>query len=187
MKEINKYQYNILILASKLEKVIKVIKHSDPTAQTKKNLLYNKYKQNLNYLAEEFKQLYLWEDVKEFLEKTLLNSSSKIDSDNLKLIKNKLINDFESEFIEKPVLEELAPPDPALLNKKILKRKKKKAIVEKKEIFVEKYDKEKIMDMVKSTQKKRQGKLQLQSIINAIKKIDPEIIESKITNLMNSK
>lgn len=187
MKDINYHQENVCILASKLEKVIKVMKHSDPTAKSKKNVLYHKYRQNLNDIAEEFKQFYQWEDVKNFLEKTLHEYSSKIDGDNRDIIKKKIIGDFESEFIAKPVLKELKPPDPTLLNKKVLSRKKKKAIKEKKAFSVEKYDRDKIMDMVKSTQKKRQGQLQLQSIINAIKKIDPEKIENKINNLINSK
>ncbi len=56
MGEIARYHSEVDSLALQLEKLLKVINHSDPSAEKMKHVLYKKYKSNLTHLAHDIKQ-----------------------------------------------------------------------------------------------------------------------------------
>jgi len=187
MTSLSKYQDDINSLASQLHKLLKVIRHSDPSANELKHLLYDKYQKHLISIARQVKEYYLWDDFRDYLlSQTDLNGSYTY-ADSQQVIKNKLINDFEKEFIAKQVLAEFSSPDPEEIRRQREIRKRKKAIKANRAQAQEQYSKEKIMEMVQATQKQRQGRSDLQILIEAIRKINPQEIENKISQSLETK
>ncbi len=110
MDEILKYKKQFIYLALQLEKILKVMKHSDPTAKNKKLILYEKYKKNLADLSKILEKEFLWQDVHKMIEKLQKDSVFPVAEDVLQLITDKLLHDFEKEFIKKPELTEFSEP-----------------------------------------------------------------------------
>ncbi len=187
MTSLTKYRGDINSLASQLHKLLKVIRHSDPSASELKHLLYDKYRKHLVTIAQQVKEHYQWDDFRDYLlSQTDLNGSQPFD-DSEQVIKNKLINDFEKEFVAKHVLAEFSSPDPEIIRQQREIRKRRKAIKANRVLAEERYSKEKIMEMVQAKQKQRQGRSNLQNLIEAIRKIDPQKIENKISQSIETK
>jgi len=187
MTSLAKYRGDINSLASQLHKLLKVIRHSDPSASELKHLLYDKYRKHLVTTAKQVKEHYQWDDFRDYLlSQADLNGSQPFD-DSEQVIKKKLVNDFEKEFVAKHVLAEFSSPDPEEIRRQREIRKREKAIKANRVQTEEPFTKEKIMDMVQAKQKQRQGRSNLQSLIAAIRKIDPQKIEIKISQSIENK
>ncbi|MBU2647437.1 hypothetical protein KKI24_22210 [bacterium] len=187
MTSLSQYKADINSLASQLQKLLKVIRHSDPSANELKYLLHDKYQNHLTSIAREIKERFLWDDFREYLLSQTDPNQSEIPDESQTVIRRKLIKDFEKQFIARQVLPELDPPDPEEIRRKRLARKKRKIIKANQATTEKQYSKEKIMEMVQATQKKRRARFELQSLIEAIRKIDPRKIETKISQSINSK
>ena len=182
MTSLSKYLQDINSLASQLQKLLKVIRHSDPSAEELKHLLHDKYQNHLSTVARQIKERFLWEDFRDFL----LSQSGIDDSielgENSSVIRNKLISDFEKQFVAKQILNEFSPPDPEIIRRQREERKRRKELKARQAAAAEKqFSKENIIEMVQTTQKQRQARSELKSLIEAIRKIDPEKIENKIS------
>jgi len=112
MSELRQYQQEIEALATQLEKLLKVINHSDPSAEKMKYVLYEKYKLKLADLAREIKVTISWTALNHYLEKLTSSSSFPVDEDSREVVINKLVKDFEGEFIVRHELSEFSAPDP---------------------------------------------------------------------------
>ncbi len=188
MTSLSKYKRDIDSLASQLHKLLKVIRHSDPSAEELKHLLHEKYQSHLTSIAHKVKERYLWEDFREYLVSQTDSKSSDVNGENSAAIRKKLIADFEKQFIARQVLSEFSAPDPKEIRRQreIRKRKKEEAQA-RKAASEKKYSKSAILEMVQATQKKRQARTELKSLIDAIRKIDPQKIETKISQSLKSK
>lgn len=182
----------ITALIQQLDKLLKVMRHSDPSAEGKRMLLYEKYQQQMSFLAKELKNNYSWSEVKGYLTTDLFKSPSFIEEEILKIISGKLIKDFEKLFFLKPVLKEFSQPSPELKKeqkKPTVTIRRYKRIVpvfqedenqEKEGMDEERYTREDIMEMAQKSHKKRQAFSELRLLVDAIKRVGPESIETKI-------
>ena len=166
------YQTDIISLISQLEKLMKVINHSDPSAKELKQLLYIKYQKNVADVADQIKGRYLWDDIKEMIHTIFQNNYLEIDDRMVQdKIRNKLLKDFEDEFISKPQWQEFSAPDPMKIQQRIQSRKMKKE------------QKQNLQNdaSVKLSTKQRHAKGELQKLIDAINRLDPQKLEKRIT------
>ena len=62
--EMESYESDIISLASQLEKLMKVINHSDPSAKELKHQLHRKYQQNVAAVADQIKGRFQWDEIK---------------------------------------------------------------------------------------------------------------------------
>ncbi len=112
MGDLTRFHSDIDTLATLLEKLLKVINHSDPSAKNMKVVLYDKYKARLSTLAEEIKEIFSWSVFYSYLNELFSNNSLSINEDSTETVVKKLIKDFENEFVVRHELSELSPPDP---------------------------------------------------------------------------
>jgi|APSaa5957512622_1039677.scaffolds.fasta_scaffold70341_1 hypothetical protein len=172
--EMDSYQSDIVSLVAQLEKLMKVINHSDPSAKELKHLLYQKYQQNVTIVAERIKGRYLWEDIKKSIY-GLFNDEVLEFEDGIvrdKILK-KLLKDFEEEFVSTPNWQEFSEPDPIQLKQRIRNRQLKKS---------RKQDQQNEAS-VKLSYRQRHAKGELQKVIDAINRIDPKKLEKKISKI----
>lgn len=186
MTSLSKYRDDIYSLTSQLQKLLKVIRHPDPSASALKHLLYDKYQTHLITIARQIKGQYLWDDFRDFLLSQIHPNDTSTIGESQEVVRKKLINDFEKEFVAKPVLAEFTSPDPMEIRRQRESRQRKKALKANRASVEEQYSKEKIMEMVQVKQQQRQAHSELQSLIEAIRKIDPQKIEKKIKQSLNS-
>lgn len=180
MKKIAKFQLDIELLSNQLDKLLKVMNHSDPSAAEIKQLLYKKYQRNMLVLSKRIRQEFTWDVFKDYLTNLAHEIDINNDNDNKEVISKKLLKDFEGEFIIKHVLTEFSPPDASSVERKVKERESRKEANEKKQKKPKKYDRESILDMVKMTSRQRKARSQLQKIIDAINRLDPQKLEKKI-------
>ncbi|MCP4757494.1 MAG: hypothetical protein GY866_42080 [Proteobacteria bacterium] len=199
MKTIAEYREDIHSLAAQLEKLLKVIRHSDPSAEELKHLLHQKYHRNLTVLAKNLKARFLWDDLRNYILNLKRDKDLKISGDNKETILKKLLKDFEGEFVSKQVLMEFSAPDPRIIQKRVEARRRLKEEKERREreeqerrereekakhqASTTEYSKESIMDMVQTTQKQRNARANLQKMIDAINRLDPQKLETRINQL----
>ena len=171
-------------LALQLEKLLKVINHSDPTAENKKILLHEKYQHKTHWLAENCKHVFAWQDLKI----SIYDHAEKnwdITPVNLRVIRNKIIKDLEQAFIEKPKFEEFSVSEHARIQQQIkqkkLKLKKQRAIQAGKP---KRYTKESIMEMVQVNQRQRAARIHLRDLISRINELNPEKLEVQIKHFL---
>ncbi|NQU65498.1 MAG: hypothetical protein HQ517_14610 [SAR324 cluster bacterium] len=181
MTSLSKYQDDINSLSSQLQKLLKVIRHPDPSADALKHLLYDKYQKHLATIARQIKGRFHWCDFHQYLLLQTDPNESFTESESQEVIRKKLINDFEKEFIGKQVLTEFTSPDPTEIRLQREFRKKSKVHKANLAAAEAQYSKESIMEMVQTKQQQRQAHSDLQSLIEAIKKIDPHKLEQKIS------
>ncbi|MBT4289527.1 MAG: hypothetical protein HOD92_19555 [Deltaproteobacteria bacterium] len=173
----------IELLAMQLEKLLKVINHSDPTAASKKVLLYNKYQENLELLVNNLKTDYSWQELQHLI-KDQPEITAKIESENKKGVIQKITKDLEKYFIEEHVLPEFTASNQFQKSKKTIKkpiRKNKAPVVDK---YKKHYTKESILDMVQMTHKQVAARSVLKQVIAKFNQINPDRFESKINEFL---
>ncbi|MDH5561679.1 MAG: hypothetical protein OEY59_12590 [Deltaproteobacteria bacterium] len=187
MKEIAYYKEKITGLASLLEKLHKVLHHPDPSADEKKKLLYGKYQKRMAQIAQSMKSEYSWEVIRDFITNIKYEAGNHFEDDRLEVVIKKLLKDFQEQTIQKPAYQEFNQPDPEAQKnievQKVTIRKYRKVapkIEEPQEEPKDKFTKEQILKMVKKSEKQREATQSLRLVIDAIKKIGPEKLESKI-------
>jgi hypothetical protein len=187
MASLSFYKGDINSLASQLQKLLKVIRHSDPSAEEMKRLLHEKYQGHLESVAKQAKEQFLWVEFRKFLMSFINPENTDILIENATAIRKKLVNDFEKQFVAKQVLNELAAPDPDDIRRQRELRKRRKAYLARQAEAEKPYSKEEIMDMVQTTRKQYQAKSELQNLISAIRRMDPQKIENKISQSIKPK
>jgi len=188
MTSLSKYNRDIDSLASKLHKLLKVIRHSDPSAEELKHLLHEKYQNQLTSIARKVKERYLWEDFREYIVSQIESDSSALNGENSAAIRKKLISDFEKQFIARQVLSEFSAPDPKEIRRRREARERRRKEAEARMAASEKkYSKSAILEMVQTTRQQRQARTKLKGLIDAIRKADPQKIETKISQSLKSK
>jgi len=175
---------DITSLASQLQKLLKVIRHSDPTAEEMKHLLHDKYQHHLSTVAGQAKQQFLWDEFRKYLQDLIRPENIDISAENAAAIRRKLISDFENQFIARQILNEFSPPDPKEIRRQQEIRKRRKAYLARKAEAEKSYTKEEIMEMVQTTRQQRQARSELKNLIEAIRKLDPQKIENKINQFI---
>jgi len=185
MRYLINYEEEILSLAGQLGKLLKVIRHSDPSAEELKHLLYKKYQQRLADLVKKTKTQFEWIEFRDFVNDLLKNNKFSGFDDNNNVILNKLLKDFENKFVEKQVLTEFTPPDPEHIRKIIKSRQKNKSLSKNRPEETINYQTDDIMEMIEYTQKRRQAKASLEKLVNAVKKLNPQSLEQKINATFN--
>ncbi|PCI27573.1 MAG: hypothetical protein COB67_08255 [SAR324 cluster bacterium] len=185
MNEIKSFQKELLALANSLDKLLKVIHHSDPTAKSKQQLLYQKYQQRMLLLGKQLKQSFSWKEVCERLKELPKNSDFTASEESCDVIIRKLTKDFEKEFITKPVLQEFpSSPSPKPRKKKAQPLKKKKPFPA--TPHQQHYTQDSLMELIHFTKQQHQAKKDLLKLVEAIKRIGPDKIEQKINQSVKS-
>lgn len=187
MASLNQYKDDINSLTSQLQKLLKVIRHSDPSAEEMKHLLHKKYQNHLSAVARKAKERFLWTDFRNFLVSQVNPEVQSIPGEHSAAIRKKLIGDFEKQFIDRQVLNEFTPPDPQEIKQQRELRKRRKAYLARQAEAEKPYSKDEIMEMVTKTRQQRQARNELQGLIEAIRKMDPEKIENTITQSIKPK
>lgn len=187
MATLSLYKDDLTSLASQLQKLLKVIRHSDPSAVEMKHLLHDKYQDQLSSVAKQAKQEFPWDEFRKYLQSLVSPEQIDINTEYVAAIRTKLINDFEKQFVAKQVLDELTPPDPKEIRRQQEIRKRRKAYLARKAEAENSYTKEQIMEMVQITRQQRQARSELQSLIDAIRKMDPQKIENRLTQSIKQK
>ncbi len=187
MNRIKSYQNQFIALATQLEKLLKVINHSDPTAEEKKRLLFSKYKINLSITANQTKSKFQLEEIHHFIRSLSLSNNFPVADDVKEIIINRLLKDFESEFITKQVLTEFIPPDSHQIMQKARINKIRKTIQKNRKQQPRTYSREMLMDMVQLKDKQRDAKRSLSKLVNVMNKINDEAMESTIKQFINEK
>lgn len=187
MTSLSIYKNDIESLAAQLQKLLKVIRHSDPSADELKHQLHRKYQNHLSRIASQVKERFLWEDFRGFLVAEVKTAIGEGAGENRSAIQKKLISDFEKQFIERPVLHEFSPPDPIEIQRRRELRRKRKAYLERQSKAQNQFSKHEILEMVQTTRQQHQARSKLQSLISAIRKIDPVKIETKINQSIKPK
>ena len=163
------YESDIISLASQLEKLMKVINHSDPSAKELKHQLHRKYQQNVAAVADQIKGRFQWDEIKKSIHALFKDEILDIDDGIIRSkILNKLLKDFEGEFISTPDWQEFSEPDPAQLKQRVQHRKNKKAQRQQNDAAVT------------LSYRQRHAKSELQKVIDAINRLDPTKLEKKI-------
>ncbi len=186
MKNITVFQNDILTLAAQLERLLKVINHSDPSAETKKHLLYDKYKSRLSGLSQRIKCQFSWAYLQDYLLELYKSNDITIDTEVKDIIFNKLLKDFENEFVSRHVLTELSPPEPTDSRQKERIKSIRKRIRENRKSQKKVYTRENLMEMVQLRNQQRDAKKSLDKLVNAINKIDSSDLETYIKKTINS-
>ena len=179
MQEFKNYLQEINNLAHTLEKLSKVINHSDPTAESKKRELFSKYKYRVQEIGRSLKNNFHWEEVKKQIEG--YQQEITVSKDLRNTILRKILSDLEQEFIEKHVLTEFAQPTKQLRRKK----NKKRSPVVKRDVPEIKpedrvFTRDSLMEMVKLTTKQREARTKLQNLIDKINNLNPDKLEDRI-------
>lgn len=180
LQEITDY---IELLAMQLDKLLKVIKHSDPTAESKKVLLYKKYQENLELLVNRIKDDYSWQEI-QYIINDHSNSVAKIEQESRRIVLQKIKKDLEKYFIETHVLPEFNASETSQKRKKRIKKvgtKNKAPFTDK---YRKHYTKESILDMVQMTQKQVAARSVLKHVIAKFNKLNPDRFESKINEFL---
>lgn len=182
MGDLSQYHTQIDALAGQLDKLLKVINHSDPSAAQLKHVLYDKYKSQVTHIAKSIKGHISWSVFYSYLTGLMDSGSLTIPPENRVVIVKKLIRDFEDVFVVRHQLNEFSEPDPVDLHqqnrlKKIRKqirnnRKKKEPVVDHRDLY----------EMMQQKHQQKAAKKNLDRLIKAMNKINPQEIEEKINH-----
>lgn len=182
MSDLSQFHTSIDTLAVQLDKLLKVINHSDPSADHMKHVLYNKYKAQVSEVAEAVKKQLSWSVFYEYLTGLLKKESLSIPPENQTVIIKKLIRDFEDIFVVKHQLDEFTEPEPVDTQQQSRLRKIRKQIRtnrKKKEPEVNHRD---LYEMMQQKHQQKAAKKNLDRLIKAMNKINPNEIEEKINH-----
>lgn len=173
----------LISLALQLSKLLKVIRHSDPTAKSKQELLFNKYKENLAQVAKLYCNQMPWSEFQKLIQLFLDQPDLSLEKEEKNIIVRRLIKDFESFFFKKPVLKEFDKPIDKLKSPYTQKQRSVGSQSSKKEKKVI-YTRENIREMLIKTEQRRSAAADLKKIINKLNKLGPEILERKIAEAL---
>jgi len=177
----------IYSLAAQLEKLLKVINHSDPTAKNKKLVLHEKYKRHLEVVAGAAKKHYRWDDVMRLINTTSNSADFPIAEDVNKIITKKLLKDFEDQFVSRYVLNEFTAPDPGDEKQKERIRRIRNQIRTNRKNSEKKYTRDNLLEIVQLRDQQRCARKSLDKLINAVNKLNPEVLEAQIKQFIESK
>ena len=177
-----KYEEEILLLASILDKLWKIIHHSDPSADEKKSLFYEKYMNKIERIANKLLIVCSWEEVQKEINTILSEHRNLFEKENLQVIEKKLKKDFQSFYVKKPVFQEFKQEKKSSEFIKPRAVKRKYPPLKKKEDAA--FTKDSLMDMVKLNKEQRKAKNDLMRVVEKIREIGPEKIEKRINSLM---
>lgn len=187
MNEINDFRNDLLTLSGILEKLLKVIRHSDPTAKSKQHLLYKKYQQKLQVITRRLKVSVSWETLQQTIKTLPTNSEFTVEKESTEVVLRKLLNDFEKEYVSKPVFQEFTASKgngkPGKRKPTRPKQMKPSPPPAPKEVYTE----ESLGEMVRLTRKQLHARGELRKLVDAINRIGPENIEEKIKKLTSIK
>lgn len=179
MQNSTSYLEEIRSLAHILEKLSKVVKHSDPTAEAKKKELFSKYKFRVQELGRYLKNNVSWDVVKKEIHQ--FHQEISLSKELHVTIIKKILTDLEAAFIEKHKLTEFEKPSP------VRKRKKRKKPIPSKKRDVPEikredrvFTRDSLMEMVKLTSKQRDARQRLQALVNKINTLNPDKFEQQI-------
>ncbi len=172
MNPLSRFLIDIDALAAILEKLLKVINHSDPSAKNMKVVLYDKYKARLSELAEEVKQSSSWSSFYAYLNELFSGNSLSIGEESKNVVVKKLMKDFENEFIVKHELSEFSAPDPIDTKQKDRLRKIRKQIRNNRKHQNNSFNSHDFVDMLQHKVKQKTAKSSLEKLVKAFNKID---------------
>ena len=173
----------VISLALQLSKLLKVIRHSDPTAQSKKELLFNKYKENLAQVAKVYCNEMLWTEFQKMIQLLLDHPNLTLEKEEKSVIVTRLLKDFEEFFVHKPKLTEFKKPDVKTVKYVDRSQRASKEKSSQKKM----YTRENIREMLIKTQRRRFAAAELKEVINKLNKLGPENLERKIKEASNQK
>lgn len=179
MKNLINYHSDIHTLATQLEKLMKVINHSDPTAERMKHLLYEKYKEQMTATATCLKPLFSWSALLDYLVRLKQSDSFLIASEHKEKIMNKLIKDFEAEFISKHKLAEFAAPDPVDLKQKKRLQRIRKQIRNNRKPKEHTHMQHSVFEMMQYKNQQKTAKSSLDKLVRAFNRIDPQELDQQ--------
>ena len=181
MNGLDIYLDAVVSLAQQLEKLLKVINHSDPTADSKKKLLHAKYQQNIKRFSAIIKEQHTWKEIHDYIQRL---SKQKLPlADGVKeVIIRKILNDLESEFITKHELTEFSSTERKFQRKRTKKSRNKPTPEPSVPQEPSRYTKESILELVQMTQKQVIARANLREFITKINDLNPDRFDDKIQN-----
>lgn len=172
MSTLSHFHPKIEALAFQLEKLLKVINHSDPSAEQIKHQLYEKYKRNLSLLISELKTSTSWFEVNRYLDSLRATDILTIEEETREIVVNKLIKDFEDAFIVRHQLSELTPPDPVDSYQQRRLKRIRKQIRTNRQRHTSPLKTTDLGDMIMLKNQQKTAKQNLDRLIKAFNKID---------------
>lgn len=180
MSELSQFHASIETLAIQLDKLLKVINHSDPSADHMKHLLYEKYKAKITEIAQLVKQQISWAVFYEYLIGLQKKGSLSIPPENQTVIIKKLIRDFEDIFVVKHKLFEFEEPEPVDIRQQNRLRKIRKQIRSNRKIKEPEVNHGDLYEMMQQKHQQKAAKRNLDRLVKAMNKINPQEIEEKV-------
>lgn len=172
MAELSHFQPDIESLAQQLEKLLKVINHSDPSAEKIKHALYEKYKKHLSIFIIDIKQNASWPEINRFLGFVFETNSVSISLDFRETIKNKLAKDIEESFITRHRLSELTPQEKINHNQRERLKKIRKQIRNNRKNRAASLPVDDLADMLHYKHQTKTAKQNLDKLVKAFSKIE---------------
>lgn len=172
MSGLSRFYTEIDALAAILEKLLKVINHSDPSAKNMKVVLYDKYKARLSELAGEIKDTASWSAFYAYLTEMFSEDSLSIGEESRAVVEKKLMKDFENEFIIKHELSEFSAPDPVDTKQRDRLRNIRKQIRNNRKHQNNSFNSHDFVDMLQHKVKQKTAKSSLDKLVKAFNKID---------------
>lgn len=177
MTDIKIFHDDICSLVALLEKLLKVINHSDPSANRMKLVLFDKYKKKITSVAGEIKMSFSWEILNRYLERSDKNGTFAISPENRTVILNRLRRDFEEEFYTKQVLDEFTQEEPVRDPQQDRIRKIRKQIKKNRKIQSKPFVEEDFSEMIRFRNNQREARRSLDKLVRALNKIKPIDVE----------
>ncbi|MDX2470349.1 MAG: hypothetical protein QNL04_07215 [SAR324 cluster bacterium] len=176
MSNMQIFEEAVIALGNLLGKVTKIMKHSDPTAKTKQQELYAKYKANLALLGRSAKGKWDWQAVSIFVKGLPIDPRFSVEIDAKQIVIDKLMKDLGELMVEKVVMPEftITPAEPK--PKKTTFKKSEAAIIKQAIQEVNMRAEENL------TPQEKEAKERLRNMVAAINRIGPDILEEKINS-----
>lgn len=136
-----------------------------------KHVLYNKYKSKLSQVAEEIKLSISWSVFSRYLNGLYSDHTLSVTVESRQIVINKLIKDFEDQFIIRHRLSEFTP-DPIDQDQKERIKKIRKQIRNNRKIQVTNLKADDIVDMIQLKFQQKTAKKNLEKLVKAFSKIE---------------
>lgn len=182
MNQTKHYKKDLFSLASALDKLYKVIKHPDPSAKLKQQVLYKKYMDKVQTMGIQLKSVLSWRELTESIEALPVKEGLSASLETQRIIVKRLIKDFEPFYIIQQNLEELKVSS-------VRKGPKKRTTVTRRKSTyqappaTQKYTEDSLRELIHYTKRQYQAKKNLLKLVEAIKKIGPDKLEKRINTL----
>jgi len=167
-------QIQLLTFANQLGKLLKVIHHSDPSAEAMKKPLYKKYQQALDEFFEMNQDMVPWAEMKRLVQGLRTLDEFTLDREIGSVVLKKLTQDLQDKYTEPLELNEFTavPPRPRP------KAQRQKSVVTPPKPTGP--DPELLIQMAQLDQRQQQAANSLKGMIDAINRLDPSFLEKKI-------